>query len=753
MQGLWLRLTPARGTSCLVGGLAVFLLTSPMPSAAPDPANAVKPQIEISGHRSEVRSLRYLRRDGRNIISNSFDSLVVWDAETGREIRRLIDGSTVFPFAVSPDGSRLFTVNRSGARIVDVDSGEIIVRFDPAHTEQLFWPVWSPDAQRVATLSAGAINLWNPLTAELVRKLDTGFRRSPRVAWSPDGLHIAALGSDGTFLVFNASEGESVFRAEAHPVSGIHNLEWAPSGDFIATGGADGLVKLWSTDTWTLLHTLQGFPTITIGRTPPDGGDPVLQGLPISALAFSPDSTLVASAADALSIWNVESGHEARRWVPTPEDNSFVPHYGTITNLKFDPTGSFLASAGVDASAKIWNVDDGTQIANIDTFHGAVEALDWSPDGARLAMAGTDGASVVWNVMAHREEVRFEGHRRGTVLSLDFAPRVPRIVTSGRDGTVKVWYTRTGGLMFDLPPLNEDAGPRTPVARPARQVWYSPWANRVMTLSDPPSGSILEARIVSAEVRPAIRLGSQVTAAAWSPDARRVAVAGYGFYIADFENLASEPIILGLDGAGGDMRIKHVAWSRDGERVLTSSGSGAAIWDWKTGRRVFAVQPESGAAYAEESADGSLLLTIDGQFRAPRAQIWSTESRVEVATFGPATRIESAQFLDDGKRVITTSSRVPVARIWDSSTGQELLSLAGHGGGVVGVSSSPDGTLVATAGRDRTVRIWDAATGVKLAVLGPRPGSLFGVKFSPDGRQIAAYGVGGAALWDLPAAF
>ncbi len=648
----------------------------------------------------------------------------------------------------------MLILERTAARIIEPDSGALLVRFTPEQVQHLFRAVWSPSGDLIATIAETGISLWNPLSAERIRTLEVGARDIGRFVWSPDGSHIATIRHDGTLLVFDTSDGTKVSEIKAHSIRGSHQLEWAPSGAFVATGGADGLVRVWDTADWTLAHSLRGSSSTQTGLTPPGGQGPVvLQGLPVSALAFSPDSLHLASADDSVRLWNLSTGEESRRWFPDPEDSSYVPHYGTITDLEFDPNGAFLASAGLDQSGKVWDFRTGAQIANVDTFFGAVWLVRWSPDGTRLAMAGGDGAVVVWNVMAHEEHARFDGHRRGTVTSLDFALRAPRIVTSGRDGAVKVWYARNGALMFDLPPLDEGVSPLTSVPRPTEKVWYSPKSNRVLMLSDVASGRILEARTVSTVVGPAVWLGSQVSAAAWSPDGRRVAIGGYGARIVDVERLDATPVFLGHDGSGGEETIEHVAWSRDGRRVLTASEDGAVMWDSMTGSMLFAVNPREGSTYTEESVDGSLVLTVDGQFRFPRVQTWSLASEGEVAAFDkPGRRVVSACFLDGGLRVITTYYRDPVARVWDSSTGQELFVLEGHRARVSGVSVSPDGKMIATASRDGTVRLWDIEQGKELEVLGPRPGSLVGVKFSPDGRQVAAFGVGGAAVWELPPA-
>lgn len=52
-------------------------------------------------------------------------------------------------------------------------------------------------------------------------------------------------------------------------------------------------------------------------------------------------------------------------------------------------------------------------------------------------------------------------------------------------------------------------------------------------------------------------------------------------------------------------------------------------------------------------------------------------------------------------------------KLWDVTTGQELLTLKGHAGNVTSVAFSPDGKRLATGSIDSTVKLWDAPTGGK----------------------------------------
>ena len=76
------------------------------------------------------------------------------------------------------------------------------------------------------------------------------------------------------------------------------------------------------------------------------------------------------------------------------------------------------------------------------------------------------------------------------------------------------------------------------------------------------------------------------------------------------------------------------------------------------------------------------------------------------------------------------------AKVWDATSGAELLTLKGHTGSVDSASFSPDGSRIVTASHDRTAKIWDANSGAELRRLIGHIRAVSSASFSPDGLRI-----------------
>src|SRR5262249_5215263 len=117
-------------------------------------------------------------------------------------------------------------------------------------------------------------------------------------------------------------------------------------------------------------------------------------------------------------------------------------------------------------------------------------------------------------------------------------------------------------------------------------------------------------------------------------------------------------------------------------------------------------------------------------------------------------QVECVAISRDGRRIASGGADKTV-RVWDTTTGREIIVLRGHTDKCGCVAFSPDGHRLASASFDKTIRIWD---GTPLRGDEPRQETLTftehndaipRVAFSPDGVRIASASFDGLVMvWD-----
>jgi len=123
--------------------------------------------------------------------------------------------------------------------------------------------------------------------------------------------------------------------------------------------------------------------------------------------------------------------------------------------------------------------------------------------------------------------------------------------------------------------------------------------------------------------------------------------------------------------------------------------------------------------------------------------------QAEMTLRGHEGPVESVVFSPDGKRIISGGDDNTV-RVWDASTGLNLMTLRGHNHIVRSVAISPDGKRIASASDDKIIKLWDAETGAELHTLRGHRGRVRSVSFSPDGERLASSaGDGTIRIWNI----
>ena len=246
-----------------------------------------------------------------------------------------------------------------------------------------------------------------------------------------------------------------------------------------------------------------------------------------------------------------------------------------------------------------------------------VTAAAFSPDGKRVVTASDDGTARIWDAATGAQLLVLEGHK-SNVLSATFDSSGARVLTTSFDGTARIWDSTTGKEL--VPPLEHFDG------------------NKVTS----PVFGVL------------------------SPDGTRVATAdGDDVWLWDLSKSGATHRIL----SGHTQRVRTVAFSPDGKRILSASDDGTArVWDVEQGVLVQTLQLGDRVNSATYSPDGARIITACDD---RSATIWDAVTGKSVLRIQVGSSVNAAIFTANGSRVMTAALS-GVAQLWDAATGEEI---------------------------------------------------------------------------------
>ena len=148
-------------------------------------------------------------------------------------------------------------------------------------------------------------------------------------------------------------------------------MKFSPDGQLLAVILWDFTVRLWDPSTGAFRCTLEGHPSF------------------VSAVAFSPDSQLLASASsNKVRLWDLSTG---------ASHCTLEGHSSYISAVAFSPDGQFLASASSN-KVRIWDASTAASHSTLEGHSSGVNAVAFSPDGQLLASASSDHTVRLWDI-------------------------------------------------------------------------------------------------------------------------------------------------------------------------------------------------------------------------------------------------------------------------------------------------------------------------------------------------------------------
>jgi len=153
----------------------------------------------------------------------------------------------------------------------------------------------------------------------------------------------------------------------------VESVAVSPRGDRAASGGADGVIRLWNLSSGALARELRGH----------DRGE-------INSLAFSPDGSRLASASNdkTVRVWDIDKGAALK---------CLVGHTAWVGAVIFLSDRDTLVSGAADKTIRVWDLKSGTVRQRLLGHTGAVRTLAFQRPTRLLYSAAEDGTVRVWD--------------------------------------------------------------------------------------------------------------------------------------------------------------------------------------------------------------------------------------------------------------------------------------------------------------------------------------------------------------------
>jgi WD40 repeat protein len=240
------------------------------------------------------------------------------------------------------------------------------------------------------------------------------------VAFSPDQTKLAWGEIGGEIALWDLAHDRLLFRENLHK-NGVSDLTFSPDGQLVASGGADGEVRLrQAADPREIVQDLatgerqavrQGYT----GRPP--------SALPVGPfhLAFTPDgsSLIVGSDSSAtIAVWRIKDGHLVRRienahgnsrgvnpslnFVAVTPDGRRIMSIGQTTKLLEETKLKYGSKNVTMSEVRFWDIETGERVADYrgdDDYGFGYGAL--SHDGRRVAVADFSRLRILDSATGH----------------------------------------------------------------------------------------------------------------------------------------------------------------------------------------------------------------------------------------------------------------------------------------------------------------------------------------------------------------
>ncbi|QRV96470.1 hypothetical protein RhiJN_24488 [Ceratobasidium sp. AG-Ba] len=375
----------------------------------------------LTGHSDKVMSVVFSFR-GDQIVSGSMDGTVcVWDAHSGALMLGPFTGhlSSINSVAISEDGKRIVSGSDDKTiRIWDTaltpSTTATQIPSTAGHSDVISSVAFSPNCRFVASGSAdNTVCIWDARTGRMVLGPLEGHSEDAEEVYSEEAEDVYSEEEE-----VSSEEAEEVF---SEKVEEVYSVAYSPGGSCVASGSADGTVRIWDVNTGSLaVQPLRGHSSS------------------VAAVTFSPDGTLLASSSfdKTVRIWGASTGAAV---------TTLTGLSGYVRCVAFSPDSKRIVSGSDDRTIRVWDVETGRTVVGPMKGHSKwVLSVAFSPDGHHIASGSRDNTIRVWDAQTGQQVLEpLEGHSY-SVNCVTYSHDGQRIISCSADDTIRIWDAKTG---------------------------------------------------------------------------------------------------------------------------------------------------------------------------------------------------------------------------------------------------------------------------------------------------------------------
>jgi WD40 repeat protein len=590
----------------------------------------------------------------------------------------------------SPDGSFLATASGKDVGVWDLDADAQIHSLVSPNGRAASWAEFSADGGQLAvSYSSGdepgpVVIMWDVATGTELRRFEgPSLFMTGNLAFSSDGMHLAAESAAGPLVVWDTETGVEKYRVDEGEGRWVGGPSFSPDGSYLAvTAGSSTSIRQ---NRVVLLDAATGseLKSFDPGELHPwrTAIDPT--GRYLAAVSQTPASAL---------IWDIESG----------ELVSSIDVADASLALAWSPDGEILAVSGNEGIPRLYDVATGEEVLALLGQNSTCWSLAFSPDGTQLAGTGTSADTVIWDITpsGSREVATLTVPSPGLYqVAYDLDGDSILIVSRGMDGNLARLDADTGQVL-DAIPGQVAEWPVGPIIVPEAGVFAGLNSSGEAALYDLKDFSLLSTVPEGGYVQALSRDG---TRAVINP-----------LEAGPFEGTVVETETWNtLVELGGGT---YVAFSQDGDLVSVYNGGSGQGWLVQVSTGTVLVSFDVPDVPGYFSPDGSLLAvrTLDGRVQlldVPALLRGTEPTEATVFKFTAHTgAVADARFSPDSSLLVTWGLIDQRLRVWDTTDGSLVADLGTTQATFSKFAFHPDGRHLVANDADTTLRIFTLDT-------------------------------------------